>query len=171
MLIDHDASLIAPLSASAGFSDCRVYRYTLSRVWDPSRPSLAFLMLNPSTADAFVLDPTIRRCKARAERLGYGGIEVRNLFAFRATKPADMRLAADPVGYENDEAIRQILGLTIVAAWGRHGTYRGRDAQVKRLLADADVRCLKLTQGGHPSHPLYLADALELVPFNTSEVA
>ncbi len=168
MLIEHDDDLMPPLSASATFSPCRTYRYALSRTWDAARPPLAVLMLNPSTADAFQLDPTIRRCISRAKGVGYGGLEVRNLFAFRATKPADMLAAADPVGPENDDAIRQVLELTIVAAWGCHGTHAGRDAAVKRLLVGADVRCIARTKGGHPGHPLYLPDALALMPFDVT---
>ncbi|KAA0997816.1 DUF1643 domain-containing protein [Paraburkholderia panacisoli] len=35
----------------AHISDCGAYRYRLWREWDRSKPTLAFLMLNPSTAD------------------------------------------------------------------------------------------------------------------------
>ncbi|SAL75871.1 hypothetical protein AWB68_04863 [Caballeronia choica] len=43
----------------AQLSDCGSYRYRLWREWDTSRPTLAFLMLNPSTADHLNDDPTI----------------------------------------------------------------------------------------------------------------
>ncbi|WP_454753949.1 DUF1643 domain-containing protein [Cupriavidus necator] len=43
-------------------SDCEQYRYRLWRYWDASRPTLGFMMLNPSTADHQVNDPTITRC-------------------------------------------------------------------------------------------------------------
>lgn len=38
------------------------YRYTLTRVWDAALPTITFVLLNPSTADAEQLDPTLRRC-------------------------------------------------------------------------------------------------------------
>ena len=39
-----------------------VYRYRLGRIWKPNAPACLFIMLNPSTADAYVDDATIRRC-------------------------------------------------------------------------------------------------------------
>jgi len=39
-----------------------LYRYALRRVWDPARPAVLFIGLNPSTADHRIDDPTIRRC-------------------------------------------------------------------------------------------------------------
>ena len=47
-------------------------------------------MLNPSTADATEDDPTIRACMAFAERWECGWLDVVNLYAFRATDPADL---------------------------------------------------------------------------------
>ena len=38
------------------------YRYTLTRVWDLALPTVTFVLLNPSSADAVRLDPTLRRC-------------------------------------------------------------------------------------------------------------
>lgn len=140
------------------------YRYLLLREWDAAKPLLPFVMLNPSTADAAQDDPTIRRCVGFAERLGYGGILVVNLFAFRATSPADMKTAPDPVGPDNDS---EILGLfdyarawriPIVAAWGTHGAFRDRGDFVRMLAGRAGVNlyCLGRTAEGHPKHPLYL---------------
>ena len=71
----------------AVISDCKRYRYRLWRIWNGSQSRLVFVMLNPSTADGEQDDPTIRKCVGFAERLGYGGIEVVNLFAWRATDP------------------------------------------------------------------------------------
>ena len=45
------------------FSECRQYRYTLWREWDLLNSNYAmFIGLNPSTADEWKDDPTIRRC-------------------------------------------------------------------------------------------------------------
>ena len=43
------------------------YRYRLSRLWNADKSIVAFVMLNPSTADATTDDPTIRRCLNYAE--------------------------------------------------------------------------------------------------------
>lgn len=144
----------------AVISSCGLYRYRLTRDWDGDKPRLGFIMLNPSTADHREDDPTIRRCMGFARRDGFGGIEVVNLFAFRATKPQVMRAAADPVGPENDDYIRALLGRghPVIAAWGANGDYRGRDQAVLRLAREtnrADLRHLGLTAKGQPMHPLY----------------
>lgn len=88
---------------SASLSGCGTFRYDLGRVWDPGNPRrVLWVMLNPSTADADVDDPAIRRCVAFSKREGAGGLTVTNLFAFRASNPAALVDASDPVGPEND---------------------------------------------------------------------
>jgi hypothetical protein len=85
---------------SAAVSRCGRCRWWLRRT-DPRGGSgrvVAFLMLNPSTADAQRDDPTIRRCLGFARAWGYSVLEVRNLFAWRATDPRELLTAADPVG-------------------------------------------------------------------------
>ena len=78
---------------SAEFSPDKVYRYELWRIWDEALPVCMFIGLNPSTADETVDDPTIRRCINFAKEWGYGQLVMTNLFAFRATKPAEMMRA------------------------------------------------------------------------------
>jgi hypothetical protein len=151
---------------AALFSPCGAYRYRLSRAWADG-PTAAFVMLNPSTADATKDDPTIRRCIGFAKREGCGGLVVVNIFAFRATSPADMRAADDPIGPDNDEHIMDALvdaDGPVVAAWGSLGSYRGRDHDV-RLLTDVPLWCLGLTKAGAPRHPLYVKGDAPLLPF------
>lgn len=76
----------------AQFSQCRKYRYALWRTWDDDS-HITFIGLNPSTADETEDDPTIRRCIAYAKKWEFGGINMLNLFAFRATSPGDMKRA------------------------------------------------------------------------------
>lgn len=143
------------------------YRYTLSRMWDATRPQVAFVMLNPSTADAHQDDPTIRRCVGFAKQWGFGRLAVVNLFAYRATRPADLLIADDPVGEDNDAHLLNACRAseTIVCAWGNHGAHRGRDAAVCALLEDFPLMCLGLTQRGQPRHPLYVGYAQPLLRF------
>lgn len=142
---------------AAYFSDDRTYRYALSRVWGDG-PMLMFVGLNPSTADEHKLDPTLRRVVTFAQREGCGGFWMANLFAFRATFPRVMLLNPQPVGPENDKWLRDIARWcsVIVCAWGAHGGHRGRDMEVRKLLAGHTLHCLGLTLKLQPKHPLYL---------------
>lgn len=156
----------------ATFSPCRTYRYHLHRTW-ATGARLVFVMLNPSTADATENDPTIRRCIRFGRALGYQGIEVVNLYAYRATKPADLRAAGYPVGPENDQWIRETAeravetGGAVVCAWGANAAGLARPMEVLRLLRAAGVRpmCLRLTRTGQPQHPLMLPSDCRLQPF------
>ena len=153
---------------SAVISDCQLFRYSLARRWAPGY-LLPFVMLNPSTADALEDDPTIRRCMGFARREGFAGIQVVNLYAFRATKPADLWRAEDPVGPRNDRYLRSVLApasftpVPVVAAWGTNAKPQ-RVAEVLGLADDVDWRCLGHSKDGHPKHPLYIRADQPLEP-------
>lgn len=144
---------------SAIISDCGAYRYRLERTWDPELPRVAFLMLNPSTADAEADDPTIRRCIGFAKSWGFGGLIVGNLFALRSTDPKALYSHPDPIGPENNGHLRTISvdAETIVCAWGAHGAFRDRGREVAKMLDFCNLAALKVTKEGHPGHPLYIA--------------
>ena len=146
--------------STAIYSDCERYRYSLTRVWDASGRRVNFVMLNPSTATEVQNDPTVERCERRARALGYGSFAVTNIFAWRDTDPRAMRAARDPVGPENDSAIRDRAqwAQDVITAWGTHGAHLDRGAQVLRLLQTTErpLFHLGLSKAGHPKHPLYL---------------
>lgn len=77
-------------------------------------------MLNPSTATEVQNDPTVERCEQRARALGFGAFCVTNIFAWRDTDPKKMRAAIDPLGCDNDAAIRDACTWAdqVIAAWG-----------------------------------------------------
>lgn len=144
----------------AAISGDGLYRYALTRTWGDG-PMLTFVMLNPSTADAQQDDPTIRRCVGFARVLGYDGLRVVNLYAFRATKPTDLWRAADPTGGQrNDDLLTEVghlarHGQGIVAAWGAHA----RPDRVTHVLSFPGwdrLTALGVTKAGAPRHPLYL---------------
>ena len=147
-------------ASGANFSACRRWRTLLWRRWDASKPVANFLMLNPSTADERVLDPTCARARDYAERWGYGTLLVTNVFAWRATDPGAMRATADPVGAGNNAAILRAArkAQLVVCAWGNHGLHLGRSGAVLRLLRGAGIvlHVLRLNASGEPAHPLYL---------------
>lgn len=155
------------MERGATISPCGLYRYSLWRKWAPG-PMCVFIGLNPSTADATLDDPTIRRCVGFAKAWGFSGLMMLNLFAYRATEPADMKDAQDPIGPENDDALHFAHSntTTVIAAWGAHGTFKGRDKQVRAMLPR--LHYLRLTKDGHPGHPLYLPASLRPVAWESS---
>jgi hypothetical protein len=144
------------MDKDAVLSDSRTYRYALWRIWDKNKPYAMLIGLNPSTADEIEDDPTTIRCIQFAKSWGYGGLCMTNLFAFRATKPTDMKKALDPVGSGNDQWLIKLANDAgvVVGAWGNDGGYQGRAEHVIALIPDMSY--LKLNKTGHPTHPLYL---------------
>lgn len=150
-------------------SDDGKYRYRLTRYWWPGR-SLPFVMLNPSTADASIDDPTIVRCVGFARRLGFSGIGVWNLYALRATRPVHLWKSPDPVGPDNDAKLRVLFEwaywaeVEVVAGWGANA----KADRVEEVLAMPYAtrvlhRLGPTTKGGAPRHPLYLKADTPLV--------
>jgi hypothetical protein len=144
----------------ASFSPDEAYRYDLVLRW---------IMLNPSTATREQTDATLGRCRLRAIQLGYPGILVQNLFALRATKPAATKRHPNPIGPNNDERLVPPAEpvATTVAAWGIHGTHRGRDTEVLDLLT-GPLQCLGRTAAGQPRHPLFVSWTTPLIDFRVA---
>jgi hypothetical protein len=138
----------------AVISPCGLYRYELWRQWDKG-PELLWILLNPSTANATEDDPTIRKCTGFSRRWGYSGIRVVNLFAYRATSPKHLFEADDPIGPDNDKVIQSRCIGDCIVAWGNHGTFLNRSAQVLRKL-EGRLYCIGLTAKGQPKHPARL---------------
>lgn len=152
------------LRNGAELSPCGAYRYTLTRQFRMDAPEpLVFVMLNPSTADATKDDPTIRRCISFAQREGYGGLLVVNLYALRSPDPKSLWQAGDPVGPWNDEWLLMAAklasrnGSPMVCAWGA-GAREDRVAAFLRCVEFTGARCVSLgkTKTGAPRHPLYV---------------
>jgi hypothetical protein len=152
----------APVIATAVISECGNYRYSLTRIWDHSKPKVMFIMLNPSTADANNDDPTIRRCICFAKSWGFGGLYVCNLFAFRATKPTDLLEADNPFGDQNIWHIRKLSNEvdTIVCAWGNklilNKILKNQNPYKLLDFAWQKLHYLELSKDETPKHPLYL---------------
>ena len=145
------------------------YRYRLERHWSGGDGLCAFIMLNPSTANALNDDPTIRRCIGFARRWGYDGLLVANLFARRATDPQELFAARDPVGGPaNRDALLRVIdeAALILCAWGAFSaaTRRGNAAIALVHARGRVAHCLGLTKSGAPRHPLYLPNTARPIP-------
>ena len=154
-------------SGTAILSDCGLYRYRLTRRWDDG-PTCGFIMLNPSTADADLNDPTIRRCIGFAKREGCGGLVVVNLFALRATDPKELARHPFPVGPDwrhwLDVTLAEIDG-PLIAGWGAQKGIAIQVETTRQALnaAGRKVMCLGKTADGSPRHPLYIKGDQPLV--------
>lgn len=153
----------AHVRREAALSPDGLYRYSLVRRWATGGQPAQFIMLNPSTADDTLDDPTIRRCIGFARELGAAGLIVVNLYAYRATKPADLWHADDPVGPHADGYLRIVArraalnGAPLIAAWGANAKPE-RVAAACQLITGlgAQLAALGVTKAGAPRHPLYL---------------
>lgn len=140
----------------------------------PPDDGVLFVMLNPSTADDTIDDPTIRKCKGFAKRFGFSRLGVVNLFSLRATKPADLWRAPERernlIPKSNDAIIDAIPSHSlVVVAWGGHGARRAAETRVHEV--DDLLRRSLIALGrsphlwrigmpnddGTPAHPLMLS--------------
>jgi hypothetical protein len=166
-----------PVYTSAGATFGGVgdmYRYTLWREWDTAKPTVVFIMLNPSTADDTTLDPTLRRCLGYSMQWGYGRMEILNLFALRSTNPSKLKTCSDPVGPQNNLQISWACkrDRLIIAGWGAHGGLYSQDLKIVNIVTRGcgkDLYCLQMTGGGFPGHPLYLKRGLEPVIYRPAQ--
>jgi hypothetical protein len=161
----------------AQLSECQQYRYWLTREWCESPTSrLVWVMLNPSTADANVDDPTIRRVVGFSKREEAHAAMVLNVWALRATDPKDLHARRGAFEPENLEYIERLVdGQKVVVAWGSSVAVGPGLSKVRQILQRkaASVWCLGYTKGHgpkrlgrQPRHPLYLRADTPLEPFD-----
>jgi hypothetical protein len=174
---DDNRNLFGPNTAgyrSAIFSICGKYRYHLDiELVDNASvsPCINFVMLNPSTADAFKNDPTVERCCRRAIAGGYGRVIITNLFAYRSTDPSALLDVDDPEGPFNQLylEIARCFCHTRVFGWGsnvdKSTRLRSVSDRVSTPIGYAVNYCLGMTKSGHPRHPLYVPYSQGLVPY------
>ncbi len=151
---------------TAVFSPCGTYRYRLDRPSpaDIAAPVLAFIMTNPSGADAHHDDHTVRMVRHFGRKHGYGRILVGNLFAYRSRHVRELNLAPDPVGPENDHHLEIIMRASdrCYAAWGAEAKLapklkqRWRDVARLAQRIGRPLYCLDHLKDGHPRHPQIL---------------
>lgn len=155
------------MEKGARLSECSAYRYSLTRRWGSDGTTVLWVMLNPSTADADVDDPTIRRCIGFSKAWGFDGLEVINLFALRATDPKELARHPSPEGPDNwreHAEWKGYCGRTVVA-WGAHPMAAVGARSVEKMYAARGAVCLGRTKSGHPRHPLYVRADQPLEPW------
>lgn len=153
----------------------RIYRYRWSASWAREATyRVLFVMLNPSTADEHVLDPTVKKTIRLAQRWAFNGLDIANVFAYRSTDPKGLYKVTDPVGPENDAYILTLAerASAVVVAWGKHANRvsyasnaKGRGDAVAKLLERFSLLALRINGDGSPEHPLYVPDNIQPQPW------
>ena len=162
------------IERTAVFDPTGQYRYRLGRRWQAAGPTVTFIMLNPSTADAVQDDPTLRACLQFAQRWEAAALSVVNLFGYRTPHPSVLKTAVDPIGAENDAYVMRAVDEAerVILAWGNFGGWLGRDRVILNLLtAHKDkLHYLQRNKSGQPRHPLYIKRELPLQPFAVDQL-
>ena len=73
--------IISNLRTEIVASDDGVYRYSLRKIWDEQKPSLAILMICPSSSGEVAVDTSTMLTLGNCYRLGYGSVTIVNLFS------------------------------------------------------------------------------------------
>ncbi len=170
--------------SQAGFSKCGNYRLWLKKVISKRNRSLLYFGLNPSKANAYQDDPTIRRLVGFSLRWGYGELFVINLFSRVSSKTPLISKCTNPVGEGNDQQIVSSImkwsedsRWDLWLGWGRAGNTFGRNIEAISIIElhfknrlnlfpyAKGPLCLGLTKNGNPRHPLYAHNSEKLMPF------
>lgn len=165
---------LGPNGARAVLSDDEVYRYHLTRRWSSADRALGVIMLNPSTADAFKDDRTIKKITHYAKEWGYSSLSVANVFAYRSTSPADLKPLTDErrTGPENDYYITQVFidaHDKILCGWGSNQLAALKIPSLWEMFCKftesmpnpRQLVSIKTTNTGMPMHPLYQRNDLQ----------
>lgn len=142
-----------------GPGDC--YRLTLWREWGPEdAPFPLWIGMNPSTADATVDDPTVRREIRFTQSWGFKSYCKTNVSAYRATDPVLLRgvVVRHPCNHPTILALAGRAARVVLAFGTLKGEMRAAAAELVAGLFAAGIQtwCLGRTGDGSPRHPLYL---------------
>ena len=145
----------------------REYRYVLRRVWDNSKPKIAFIGLNPSLANEQIDDNTVRKCINIARKNGFGQLAMLNAYAYRSTDPSALKTIPSPEGESNDLYILQECKTSgkVVVAWGSHVLDQRHNSLLK-LLENFSLWCFCKNKDGKPKHPLYVPINSQLILYS-----
>lgn len=148
----------------AHFSEDRKYRYALWRIWDREKPLIMFIGLNPSNADEIESDPTIRRVGDFANKWGFGGFYMMNLFSFVTPYPEQLQ-APEANDDENDTWLYNISKTckTIIYCWGNFPQAKGRAMQILERFPGGFA--IIINKNGSPRHPLYIKRSCQPVKY------
>lgn len=174
----------AGVMCAANISPDGVYRFSLDRRWGDG-PTVLWILLNPSAADANVDDQTIGTITRLTRRWSrshddeetspewwarFGGLRVVNLSPFRCTKPRDLlgkpEVIESMLSNVNITTIAASIGTAglVVGGWGDGPSnmafrekMRGPVVVIQQMLREVGKKmwCVDVTGERNPRHPLY----------------
>lgn len=165
------------LTTEAIFSDDGAKRYLLRKIWDEGKPILSIIMLAPSSAAGIELDSSTQLVLNNCFRLGFGGVDILNLFSTLNDFALKESEDEDP---DNIKAIVQSAekAETLVYAAGvgkaKNKVFQQRQEQVLNALRpyESKLHCLTNESGkARLQHPLSPAVRIwHLSPLKISEL-
>lgn len=166
-------------------SDDKLYRYVLEvRIAPLEKPTkkLVVIQKNPSTADQFTTDQTVRRVENWARGKGFTTVKYLNLFAFRSKEPKALNNQQYDVivGDENDKVLADEINTTdtVIIGWGnpnniRRAYYNKRSREVHQLIVKVigQINVVGvITNDGYPRHGLMWQDKWTVSTIENSSV-
>ena len=158
-------------------AEYREYRYILGT---KGKNPLICVGVNPSTAAPGDLDNTLKSVERVAKSNGYDSFIMFNVYAQRATRPADMeRTFNERLHAENMAAFAYALSLSDApVVWAAWGTVIEQRDYLPRCVRDMVAiagefdavwqHAGPFSRKGHPHHPLYLKSDTPLEPFDVT---
>lgn len=158
-----NSTLFEPLiKKSARFDTTTAFRFELRRWWSDSPARwVAWLMSNPSNADGYRDDPTIKRVIRFAQLWGYDGAIIVNTCPIISSNPAvALKLLAGHGEYGKEQIFQNFEFIykagseaqLRIAAFGANPMIRLSREQLNKF--GSPLHCLGTVLSGDPIHPL-----------------
>jgi len=137
-------------------------RYSLWRIWNQDLPKILYIMLNPSIANQFEDDSTVRRLNYFTKKFGFGGFYVGNIYPHITPFPNVLYSLNLTYSKKNYFYLNSMIekSAKIVFAWG--------NCKENPLWIENMVKaplCFGHNKNGSPKHPLYLPKNTRLISF------
>lgn len=130
------------IKTEAYFSEDHQHRYLLRKEWDKNNKKAMVIMIQPSIADTVLLDHTTIFVMNNLQKLGFGAVEIVNLFSKIDTKVRLKEGVQKLIGEEIDVFIQKAgeKADNIIIAWGTIGQnskkVKTRQNEVLKLLSN-----------------------------------
>ncbi|WIF94454.1 DUF1643 domain-containing protein [Caminicella sporogenes] len=111
------------IKTEAHFSKDGKHRYLLKKEWNKNKKKAMVIMINPSSADGMLIDPTTMYVINNLSKLDFGFVDIVNMFSKIDVKLSLRQSIEKLVGKENDDYIEKSATKAdcIIIAWGSIG--------------------------------------------------